>query len=195
MKNDDLYFEFPLKSQQVSAFDTLKNFALNDEDKVFILRGYAGTGKTTLIGGYIKWLIENEIQFSLLASTGRAAKILSDKSKIKANTVHSKIYSFNKLDEDIEQLELTQNSMSMDDKGQLNLLFELRSITSESKIIYIVDESSMISDSDKNNSSFAKFGSGKLLNDLFDYDINGKFIFVGDPLQLPPISQKISPAL
>jgi ATP-dependent exoDNAse (exonuclease V) alpha subunit len=193
--NQKKHFQYPLKEQQLKIFNALQLFAKKTDEKVFILKGYAGTGKTTIIGGFIKWLIENEIQFSLLASTGRASKILSDKSETNASTVHSKIYTFNKIDEDIEQLESIQNSMSVDDKGQINLLFELNPIISKSQTIYIIDESSMISDVDKSNSSFAKFGSGKLLTDLLNYDNNAKFIFVGDPLQLPPINQKLSPAL
>ena len=189
------YFKFRLNKSQKIVFNALKNFAKQSVTKAFILKGYAGTGKTTIISGLIKWLKNEKIDFSLLASTGRAAKILSDKSISKASTVHSKIYVFNELDEDIEKIEKIQNSISVDDKGQLNLLFDLIQVEENTKRIYIIDESSMISDSDKNSSSFAKFGSGKLLSDLFNYDKNGKFIFVGDPLQLPPIGQRISPAL
>jgi ATP-dependent exoDNAse (exonuclease V) alpha subunit len=188
------YFDFPLKNQQQDVFNSIIKF-IEGNYRVLILKGYAGTGKTTLVGGLIKWLDDKEKPFELLASTGRAAKILSDKSKFKAKTIHSKIYKFNELDEDLEKLEILQTSLKADDKGQLNLLFELRTIQSELEIIYIIDESSMISDIDQNNNSFAKFGSGQLLTDLFNYDKKGKLIFIGDPLQLPPISQSLSPAL
>lgn len=189
------YFGFNLKPLQQRAFSLLQIFALNPNSKVFILKGYAGTGKTTLMGGLIKWLDEKDITFSLLASTGRAAKILSDKTKSEARTVHSHIYTFNDLDDDLEKMSSVQEELKVDDKGQISLLFDLKIIESESEKIYIVDESSMISDTLNKSGSFAKFGSGELLKDLFKYDKKGKFIFVGDPCQLPPIGQNISPAL
>lgn len=189
------YFGFNLKPSQQRAFSLLQIFALNPNSKVFILKGYAGTGKTTLMGGFIKWLDEKDITFSLLASTGRAAKILSDKTKSEARTVHSHIYTFNDLDDDLEKMSSVQQELRVDDKGQISLLFDLKIIESESEKIYIVDESSMISDTPDKSASFAKFGSGELLKDLFKYDKKGKFIFVGDPCQLPPIGQNISPAL
>ena len=189
------YFSFPLNKSQKIVFNSLREFTNQPNKKVFILKGYAGTGKTTIIAGLIKWLKSEKINFSLLASTGRVAKILSDKSNVNASTVHRRIYVFNDLEDDIEEIEKTQNSISVDDKGQLSLLFELVKVNNDFEKVYIIDESSMISDNDNQNSSFAKFGSGKLLSDLFEYDKKGKFIFVGDPLQLPPIGQKISPAL
>jgi tRNA A37 threonylcarbamoyladenosine biosynthesis protein TsaE len=97
------YFDLDLKPSQERAFALLQLFALNPNSKIFILKGYAGTGKTTLMGGLIKWLDEKKITFSLLASTGRAAKILSDKSKSEARTIHSHIYTFNDLDDDLEK--------------------------------------------------------------------------------------------
>ncbi|MFN6091893.1 MAG: AAA family ATPase, partial [Bacteroidota bacterium] len=97
------YFDFELKPQQQKAFNALCRFVDSKVDKVFILKGYAGTGKTTLMSGLIKRLAEDKIPCALLASTGRAAKILSDKTKTIANTVHSHIYVFNELSEDLEK--------------------------------------------------------------------------------------------
>ena len=188
-------FEFPLKSQQAKAFATLIEFLINKDKKIFILKGYAGTGKTTLMSGLIKWLQKEKTPFALLASTGRAAKILSDKTKTKANTVHSHIYVFNALSEDLEAMSSLQQDMAVDDKGQINLLFGLRTINSNTEKIYIIDEASMISDELEKSTSFAKFGTGDLLNDILTYDPNGKFIFIGDPCQLPPVHQQNSPAL
>jgi len=195
MNNKITYFDFELKHQQQKAFDALCSFIDSKSDKVFILKGYAGTGKTTLMSGLIKKLSEKEIPFSLLATTGRAAKILSEKTKTKSNTIHSHIYVFNELSEDLEKLSKIQEDFSVDDKGQVTLLFNLNPITSESEKIYIIDEASMISDKIEKNISFAKFGTGDLLGDILNYDKNGKFIFVGDPCQLPPINQSNSPAL
>lgn len=195
MNSQNLYFDFELTNQQKTAFEKMQNFVRDEEGKVFILNGYAGTGKTTLMSGLIKWLKEEEIKFSLIASTGRAAKILSDKTQSKARTIHSHIYTFDDLDENLENISGLDSNYSVDDKGQVLLLFDLKVIDNKEHSIYIIDEASMISDAKDKSSSFAKFGSGELLSDLFSFDKKGKFIFVGDPCQLPPISQKTSPAL
>ena len=189
------YFDFELKPSQKVVFSLLQSFSTDSNLKVFILKGYAGTGKTSLMGGFIKWLDEKKIVYILLASTGRAAKILSDKTKSQARTIHSHIYTFNDLDEDLEEISANKDNMSIDDKGQINLIFDLKPIVSEREKIYIIDEASMISDTLDISGSFAKFGSGELLTDLLKYDKLGKFIFVGDPCQLPPIGQGFSPAL
>lgn len=195
MSNEKSYFDFELKPQQLRAFEELCNFIDNQSKRVFILKGYAGTGKTTLMGGIIKRLSSTKSPFSLLASTGRAAKILTDKTKTSATTIHSHIYVFNDLDEDLEKMSETQQDFSVDDKGQITLLFKLSPISSTAEKIYIIDEASMISNQEEGSTSFAKFGNGDLLGDLLSFDKNGKFIFVGDPCQLPPINQSNSPAL
>lgn len=175
------YFDFELKPQQQKAFSALCNFIESKSDKVFILKGYAGTGKTTLMSGLIKRLSEDKIPFALLASTGRAAKILSDKAKTTANTIHSHIYIFKELSEDLEKMSELQHNLAVDDKGQVTLLFDLTPISSDTEKIYIIDEASMVSDEIDKNTSFAKFGSGDLLGDILSYDTKGKFIFVGNP--------------
>lgn len=195
MTDMEKYFDFELKPQQLKAFAALCSFISNSSEKVFILKGYAGTGKTTLMSGLIKRISEDKIPFALLASTGRAAKILSDKTKKKANTIHSHIYVFKNLSEDLEKMSELQHNMSVDDKGQVTLIFDLNPINSSTEKIYIIDEASMVSDEIDKNTSFAKFGTGNLLGDILSYDTNGKFIFVGDPCQLPPINQTNSPAL
>ena len=195
MKEGEKYFEFDLKPQQVKAFAGLQNFVEKSSDKIFILKGYAGTGKTTLMGGFIKWLGEKENIYSLLASTGRAAKVLSDKTNTGATTIHSHIYVYKDLDDDLEALSCKQEHLAIDDKGQISLVFDLKMINAQFEKIYIIDEASMVADIPDTGGSFAKFGSGELLKDLLAYDTKGKFIFVGDPCQLPPIGQDISPAL
>lgn len=195
MTETKTYFEFELKPQQQNAFTALCNFIERKSYRVFILKGYAGTGKTTLMSGLIKRLSEDKIPFALLASTGRAAKVLSDKTKTTANTIHSHIYIFTELSEDLEKMSEQQQNLAVDDKGQVTLLFDLNPITSDSEKIYIIDEASMVSDEIDKNTSFAKFGTGDLLGDILNYDTKGKFIFVGDPCQLPPINQANSPAL
>jgi len=195
MINSAKYFDFPLKLRQEKAFTALRQFISGQGTKAFVLKGYAGTGKTTLMGGLIKWMTEDKISFSLLASTGRAAKILSNFTKNEAHTIHSQIYIFKDLSENLEEISKLQDNLAVDDKGQISLMFDLRPIQSNIEKIYIVDEASMVADIPDRSGSFARYGSGELLNDLLMYDTKGKFIFVGDPCQLPPINQNISPAL
>lgn len=183
---------------QQNAFDSLKDFLKNKTLKVFILKGYAGTGKTTLMKKVIKEMQQQNLHFSLLASTGRAAKILANATGCSAKTIHSEIYKFTDLNQDLEKVAENRESTKIDSSGQLYLSFELTPKDhqeNEPTHFYIIDEASMISDDVDKNSTQAHFGSGRLLTDLFNYDNLGKFIFVGDVCQLPPVSQSLSPAL
>lgn len=187
------HFEFILNENQHTAFSNIQKFLTDKNSQVFILKGYAGTGKTSLVGKLAKWLKENKHDFILLASTGRAAKVLRDKTNENVNTVHSQIYRFADITEDLESW--TALTVQTDEKGQLSLAFDLKYAASDSNIVYIIDEASMISDTGEQSHSFADYGSGDLLGDLFRHDPQGKFIFVGDPAQLPPVGQSFSPAL
>lgn len=193
--NQDKYFPFKLNKQQTDVFNSLTGFISDFGNNAFILKGYAGTGKSTLMSGLIKYLTEKKIDFVLLASTGRAAKILSDKTGVRASTVHSQIYVFNGLSDDIYEMYKDKEKLDVDDKGQISLQFSLATKMDAKKVVYIVDESSMIADRKSNNDSFADYGSGRLLNDLLTYDKEGKYVFIGDPNQLPPVNEKKSPAL
>jgi len=179
---------------QEHAFSRFREFVKSPSASVFILKGYAGTGKTTLLRHFIYWLHENKIKFNLLASTGRGAKILSDITGAQASTVHSLIYVFSQLNQDLEQLEQIHAKHQVPGT-QLTLDFELRKVNSDEKVVYLVDEASMISDNQDQSTSFARYGSGNLLMDLFAYHPQGKFVFAGDLCQLPPVHQKFSPAL
>ncbi|MEZ4687227.1 MAG: AAA family ATPase [Bacteroidia bacterium] len=193
------YFSFPLNPQQEAVFQHLQAFADPAEPaRVFMLRGYAGTGKTTLVSGFLKYLAEREIRFELLASTGRAAKVLSDKTEQTASTIHSMVYSFEDISGDIEAF--AQKLESGEPGEQLKLLFRPRTAPRQAEekdryCIYLIDEASMVADVPGQGASFARFGDGRLLKDLLNYDTEGKFIFIGDPCQLPPVSQPMSPAL
>ena len=202
MENYNKYFQLPLTDQQKKVFKALCDFVQNPCGKIFILRGYAGTGKTTLIGGFIKKLNEEaentNCPFQVLASTGRAAKILSDKTDAEVKTIHSLVYKYTDLSDDVDKyLEETGNTSEQvtDAKGQFLLVFEPQTYLGERKMLYIADEASMVSDKKNPSTSNAVFGEGDLLGDLFRYDKKGKYIFVGDPCQLPPVNQKESPAL
>lgn len=184
-----------LTPHQQQAFDKMLEFVKDTGSRVFILRGYAGTGKTTMVKLLIDELNARNIRFRLLASTGRAAKILNDKTSNETSTIHGLIYKFKDLNSDLEEIVNNRNVTGVDSKGQLFLNFDLVPAITQESFCYIIDESSMISDYEDKLITQAKFGSGRLLKDLMDYNTNGKFIFIGDPCQLPPITQSISPAL
>lgn len=179
-----------LNEDQKEAFKTIQRF-LDSAANTFVLKGYAGTGKTFLMQYLAKWLEENEYTFSMLASTGRAATVLRGKTGFNASTVHSELYHFSKVDGADDDL---PEDAPIDKYGQMIMQFLLRQ-PDDSKKIYIVDEASMLSSELSLDSISATFGSGYLLGDFFEAVGNNKIIFVGDPGQLPPVGQIFSPAL
>ncbi len=180
-----------LNAEQKEAFKAIQKFIDHPAADTFVLKGYAGTGKTFLMQYLAKWLEEKEYKFSLLASTGRAATVLRGKTGFEAKTVHGELYSFSKVEGDEEDI---PEDASIDKYGQMTLQFRLRS-PDENKIVYIVDESSMLSSELALDTGSVSFGSGYLLIDFFEAIGNNKIIFVGDPGQLPPVGQHFSPAL
>ncbi|MDD4107173.1 MAG: AAA family ATPase [Prolixibacteraceae bacterium] len=179
---------FELTPDQKRAVSLLEAFMQNDEH-VFILKGYAGTGKTTLIKGMVAYFNEVKRKFDVMAPTGRAAKVLRLRTDA-GSTIHRAIYNFEKLE--------TIEDESVDDANKsFKYYFPLRNETDINRIM-IVDEASMIS-SNYNEHELFRFGSGFLLRDLIkyaDYCRNGnKIIFVGDPAQLPPVGDNKSSAL
>lgn len=186
-----------LTISQQRVLNQILEFIQHPTDRVFILKGYAGTGKTTLMRYIINELKEQEKNYRLLASTGRAAKILSNLSgddNKQASTIHSLVYKFNGLNKEYDDKE----EVKVDSKGQLFLMFEPSKLDKGSpETVYMIDEASMVSDRETKLITQAQFGSGRLLKELLDYDNRpkSKFIFVGDPCQLPPIREYYSPAL
>jgi exodeoxyribonuclease V len=159
--------------------DTLRKLAAyisdNTNDSIFLLTGYAGTGKTSIISSVVKTLELLRMRTVLLAPTGRAAKVLSSYSGRQAFTIHKKIYR--------------QKSLK-DGTGSFSLDRNLSKDT-----FFIVDEASMVSN---NSSDSSVFGSGRVLDDLIEYVYSGtdcKLILVGDTAQLPPVGSIVSPAL
>lgn len=179
-------------NSQQKAFIKFDNF-INSQQHIFIINGYAGTGKTTLIRGFLDYLGKRNKVCTLLASTGRAAKILSRITKRSAVTIHSQIYKFDDLNENIG-LVATKITNEGKDPGWLFPKFELCR-NDDASNIFIIDESSMISDEEDKEPEIAIFGSGRLLSDLLAFAPNAKFIFVGDECQLPPVKGAFSPAL
>jgi exodeoxyribonuclease-5 len=147
----------------------------NNNDVIFLMTGYAGTGKTSVISSIVKTLDILRMRSVLLAPTGRAAKVLSSYSGKQAFTIHKKIY---------------RQKSSKDGIGTFSLDRNLHKDT-----FFIVDEASMVSNSSGDSSLF---GSGRVLDDLIEYVYSGtdcKLILVGDTAQLPPVGSIVSPAL
>ncbi|MGM0582973.1 MAG: AAA family ATPase, partial [Bacteroidota bacterium] len=162
---------------------------LNNGDQVFILKGYAGTGKTTLIHIISKYLGELQKRTSVAAPTGRAAKILRDNLRA-GQTIHRTIYNFDRL----EAKEVNSDDMA---KKSFHYYFPVLDAEVMDRVM-IVDEASMVSNVSHRHELFS-FGSGKLLNDLITHlnfpKREPKLILVGDPAQLPPVTDKKSLAL
>lgn len=167
------YFPLTPTTQQEHAFVELEHFFLGfGPDRCFVLRGYAGTGKTTLISTIVKLLPQLRMRSVLLAPTGRAAKVMGQYAGRQALTIHKKIYR-------------KKSALSMDSTFGL-------APNTHKNTLFIVDEASMIA----NERSF--FGSKGLLDDLMDYIRHGdncSVMFVGDTAQLPPVGVMQSPAL
>lgn len=171
-----------LTAQQKQAMIMIEKFIADKDSQVFILKGYAGTGKTTLIRSIADYLSTQSLHIQLMAPTGRAAKILRSKlPNYGASTIHRGIYNFSHL--------IVEES-----EGTLKYIFPLKD--NHERCIYIIDEASMISSRESKNELF-QFGTGVLIKDLLSYarlNFGGKVIFVGDPMQLPPVGDDCSVA-
>lgn len=175
-----------LTSSQQSAIAAFKEF-LDGDAQVFILKGAAGTGKTTLVAEFLKILEAQKREYGLMAPTGRATYIIGSKTGKVASTIHRGIYGLSKL-------KSTSQNKEDEDDGGLHLRFGLKVNEAALNAVYIVDESSMISDAYSENEAFS-FGSGCLLTDLFEFARGRKIVLVGDYAQLPPVGMNFSPAL
>lgn len=165
----------PTSDQEV-AISALSNYVVqNSNDSIFILKGYAGTGKTSLINALVKTLEGAGISSVMMAPTGRAAKVLTAYSGRPAFTVHKKIYRQKGSGDALGSFALNHNR--------------------ERETWFIVDEASMINNEFSDNSPF---GSGRLLDDLIEFVYSGtgcKLVLAGDTAQLPPVGSDRSPAL
>ncbi|MEQ6122921.1 AAA family ATPase [Pseudotenacibaculum sp. MALMAid0570] len=169
-------FPYDPTSKQQELFHLLVDFIFSkDNQSIFLLKGYAGTGKTTTISTLVNNLWRTGKKAVLLAPTGRAAKVISGYSKRQALTIHKKIYFPKK-----------QQNGSVDFVLQPN---------KHTNTIFIVDEASMIPDRPQNSKLFE---NGSLLDDLISYVYSGhqcKLVLIGDTAQLPPVKLSVSPAL
>ena len=174
-----LFFQnFPHKptKDQISAIQNLSDFLFSqDADSMLLMKGYAGTGKTSLVGTLVKLLTELKQKTVLLAPTGRAAKVFSGYAGHSAFTIHKKIYR--------------QKAFSNEPVGFLP------AANLHKDTLFIVDEASMIANQGFDSHTF---GSGRLLDDLIHYVYSGencRLILMGDEAQLPPVMLTESPAL
>ena len=187
-------FGFQPTYEQDEAIEAIAKFVLHSSDdgtylpsslqrSIFILRGYAGTGKTSLVGALVKTMQMLERQCVLLAPTGRAAKVFSLYASHPAYTIHKRIYR--------------QKSIELDSPFSLDF-------NSMKHTLFIVDEASMISNNtpyEINEPSSMQWNTGnhgRLLDDLLEYVYSGegcRLILLGDTAQLPPVGMTESPAL
>ena len=182
MLNNDLSQQikrnFPYKptEEQENAVKSFAEFLFSPSaDSVFLMKGYAGTGKTTLTSALVCTLDSLQRKVILLAPTGRAAKVFSGYAEHPAYTIHKKIYRQKVFSNETDNFVANQNL-------HRNTLF-------------IVDEASMIANE---GLSGGHFGNGRLLDDLVQYVYNGlgcRLMLIGDTAQLPPIGEEESPAL
>ncbi|SNC60035.1 UvrD-like helicase C-terminal domain-containing protein [Hymenobacter gelipurpurascens] len=168
------YFPYEPTQDQALLFQQLDIF-LKDQlpgRKAFVLRGYAGTGKTTVVSALVQWLHQMGRKYTLMAPTGRAAKVMSTYSGVAASTIHKKIY---------------RQTSGTPSQG---LTFQ-RQPNRAQDTLFIVDEASMISDE-------KAFGQNGLLDDVINYVFEkptNRLLLIGDTAQLPPVGQLLSPAL
>jgi exodeoxyribonuclease-5 len=156
----------PTTGQEI-IIDALGGYLFTPNDRIFLIKGYAGTGKTSLVASLVRSLVNFRYRSVLLAPTGRAAKVLSHYSGAAAYTIHKKIYRQKTVIDGFAEFSLDRNL--------------------HRNTIFIVDEASMISNQ---SLELSVFGSGRLLDDLISYVFSGngcKLILIGDDAQLPPV--------
>ena len=198
-ENDSLevYFDnYTLSPSQSEALRKIADFLRNPQEHIFLLKGYAGTGKTFIVKGLVEFLANKGRCYKLAAPTGKASQVLAQKAGANAGTLHSLIYNISGMKE--------YKTEDLEDSETYRFYADLKVNDNPANTVYVVDEASMVSDSDS-QAEFIKFGSGKLLSDFLEYvnldnnDHDKKIIFLGDPAQLPPVASDdkkgFSPAL
>lgn len=196
----DRFIKSPTEDQQV-AFNKLLNGFLqptNKDNHIYMLTGAAGTGKTTIVEAlvsmitYLNDCIENglpldidspkkKINLFLTATTGRAARMLENRCKFSACTIHKLIYTL-----DDNKSEVSRNSVKW--------YYKIADAITDPYSVIFIDESSMISSLNPGEDNVI-FGSGNLIDDILTFGTNAKIVFVGDPYQLPPINETKTLAL
>ena len=164
---------------QENMIRKISSFLLSDESDIFVINGYAGTGKTSAVAAVVSLLGSLHLKCVLLAPTGRAAKVFSSYASAPAYTIHKHIYR--------------QKSVGGDGFGQFTL-----APNKDKDTVYFVDEASLLGIDSMQQQSTQLFGSGNLLDDLVTYVRSAqgnKLVLIGDSAQLPPVGLDASPAL
>ena len=175
-----------LTNQQREVFERIKAFMQSDAS-VFILRGYAGTGKTTMVKVIADYL-EQTRHVVLMAPTGRAARVLQSKTGKEASTIHKAIYG---------KVCVTAKDVKDVADSEYKYVFPVQQSEHGGNLVCIVDEASMVCSRKVEHELYA-FGTDNLMDDLLTFarpSFGGKVIFVGDPAQLPPVGENESNAL
>lgn len=171
---------------QNKVFEQIKAF-LNSDASVFVLRGYAGTGKTTMVK-VIADYIKQSRQLAMMAPTGRAARVLATKTGQIAVTIHKAIYA---------KAHIEPKKVKDVAESEYKFIFPINESENGGNIVAIVDEASMVCSRKIEHELFI-FGTDNLMEDLLTFvrpNFGGKVIFVGDPAQLPPVGESVSNAL
>ena len=175
-----------LTTQQNKVFEQIKAF-LDSDASVFILRGYAGTGKTTMVKVIADYIKQNS-QLVMMAPTGRAARVLNKKTGHDAFTIHKAIYG---------KAHVQPKKIKDVAESEFKFVFPINQSENGGNIVAIVDEASMVC-SRKIEHELFMFGTDNQMDDLLTFvrpNFGGKVIFVGDPAQLPPVGESVSNAL
>lgn len=188
----DVFAEYQLTEGQAGLVKELDQFLTDKKNNVFLLKGYAGTGKTFITKGLTEYFHAIGRNYVLAAPTGKAAQVIAGKIGCEAYTIHKTIYSMKDI------VEYRDGDLN----GSETFKFYAELAVNESSVdtVYIIDEASMISDI-YSEAEFFRFGSGYLLKDLLKHvnidhnDHQKKVIFIGDNAQLPPVGMNQSPAL
>ena len=184
--------DFDLTPGQSEGVTHLGSFLDSDSQDVFLLKGHAGTGKTFLIDALVKLLQAQRRTYYLSAPTGRAAKVIQEKTQADASTIHGMIYDFDKIEE--------HKTEGVEGSETYKLIVSMSVNDAPADTVFITDEASLVSDQ-YSEAEFFQFGSGHVLRDLMyfiNFDNNKhrkKLILIGDDAQLPPVGMSFSPAL
>lgn len=189
---EDAFAEYSLNDGQADLVKQLGEFLSSKMESAFLLRGYAGTGKTFITKGLTEYFRSIGRNYVLAAPTGKASKVIAAKTRSPAYTLHKTIYSFKDI------VEYRDNNLDGTETYKFYAQLAVNEMSADT--VFIVDEASMVSDV-YNEAEFFRFGSGYLLQDFLKFvnldhnDHRKKVIFIGDDAQLPPVGMNFSPAL
>lgn len=188
----DSFAGYALTDGQAELINLLERFLDGKTESVFLLKGYAGTGKTFITKGLTEYFRAVGRNYVLAAPTGKASKVIASKTKSPAYTIHKTIYSFDDI------VEYRDDNTDGTETFKFYAQLAVNSLSADT--VYIVDEASMIADVYQ-EAEFFRFGTGFLLADFLKFvnldhnDHSKKVIFIGDDAQLPPVGMNYSPAL